>query len=116
MKRRDKGWGEADSQRAQSTSHPTQESKARVDRPARSAVHLHVYFCTRTLAVMETLLFWAKPVRDQAHTCLACLYHSTPARLEETSCPVPCRKQPSKTLPAQREAVRLAAAWVVQDG
>jgi hypothetical protein len=73
MKRRDKGWGEADSQRAQSTSQPAQESKARVDRPARSAVHLHVlvYFCTRTLAVMETLLVWAKSTRDQVHTCLA---------------------------------------------
>jgi len=45
MKRRDKGWGEADSQRAQSTSQPKSPSKARelTGRPA-AAVHLHVDF------------------------------------------------------------------------
>jgi hypothetical protein len=43
MKRRDKGWGEADSQRAQSTSQPKSPRLELTGRPA-GAVHLHVYF------------------------------------------------------------------------
>lgn len=43
MKRRDKGWGEADSQRAQSTSQPKSARLKLTGRPA-DAVRLHVYF------------------------------------------------------------------------
>jgi hypothetical protein len=58
MKRRDKGWGEADSQRAQSTSQPKSPRLELTGRPA-GAVHLHVHFQTPRWRIYKPCCFGA---------------------------------------------------------
>jgi hypothetical protein len=116
MKRRDKGWGEADSQRAQSTSQPKSPRLELTGRPAVQFISMYSYtFAHARWRLWKPCSFGPNLPVTKSILVLLCLYHYTPARLGETCCPVPCSKQPSKTLPAQREAVRQAAAWVVQD-